>query len=94
MKAARADAYMRRFSKSLFLLLGCLWLFISCILLYNKIYLAGERGGYERGLRQGIIYRSCKTGEPTEHFKREMWNLVNMPNDCRFVEAADSEHRP
>lgn len=80
---------MSKLSKIILALVVLLWLLIGSLYAYNKIYLAGERRGYDRGLKQGLIYRRCSIAEPSEGFKSEMWNLVNMPNDCRFVEAVE-----
>ena len=65
-----------------------LWAGIGCGKLYNRIYQEGERDGYERGAYQGAIFAMCEGSFPTKPYKDEFWNLVNMPKDCRFVEAA------
>jgi len=57
----------------------------------NKIRLSGEREGYERGLRQGLIYRQCSAAQPSAKFIEKNWNMVNMPNDCRYIAMAERQ---
>lgn len=82
---------MTKFNKILFAIVGTLWFFIIVTRIAHHYDQQRDREEYERGVMQTVIYHSCLGKYPSQAFRDYQWNLINMPDDCRYVEAVDAK---
>jgi len=80
-----------KFNKILFSIAVTLWFLIAVVRISNHFDRQRERAAYERGAMQMVAVHLCLHHYASQAFKDKMWNMVNMPEDCRYIEAVDKQ---